>query len=129
MTTLRQQDGTGARALEFAILTAARTGEVIGATWDEIDLDKKLWTIPAQRMKAGKEHRVPLSDPAVGILKAVAKVRQGHHVFPGAKSNRALSNMALLMVLRRMKRDDLTAHGFRSTFRDWVAERTYGCRT
>jgi len=124
MAVLRRQDGTGARALEFAILTAARTGEVIGATWDEVDLDKRLWTIPAERMKAGKEHRVPLSDAAVAVLEAVAMIQDGDFIFPGAKAKRPLSNMAMLMVLRRMKRDDLTAHGFRSSFRDWIAECT-----
>ena len=124
MAQLRLQVGTSARALEFAILTAARTAEVIGATWAEIDLEKRLWTIPAERMKADKEHRIPLSDAAMAVLAAMAKTRQGEHVFSGAKLGKPLSNMALLMTLRRMKRDDLTAHGFRSTFRDWCAERT-----
>jgi integrase len=124
MVALRRHGGTGARALEFAILTAARTGEVIGATWDEIDLDKRLWTIPAERMKAGKEHRVPLSEPALAILRDMEKLRDGDFVFPGGKAQRPLSNMALLTTLRRMKRTDVTAHGFRSTFRDWVAEQT-----
>jgi integrase len=132
MTILRAQEGTAARALEFAILTAARTGEVIGARWSEIDLGKQLWTVPSQRMKAGNEHRVPLSSRAVAILEEVKPLHQIHgeqystneFVFPGGKHNRPLSNMAFLMLLRRMKRDDLTAHGFRSTFRDWAAERT-----
>ena len=124
MAALRKQDGIGARALEFAILTAARTGEVIGAAWDEIDFDKQLWTIPAERMKADKEHRVPLSDPAVAILREMEKVRDGDFVFPGGKAQRPLSNMALLTTLRRMKRTDVTVHGFRSTFRDWAAEQT-----
>jgi integrase len=121
---LRQQEGVGARALEFAILTAARTGEVIGARWDEINIDEKLWTVPAERMKAGKEHRTPLSDAALAIVEKMAAIRQGDHVFPGGKAGRPISNMAMLMTLRRMKRDHLTAHGFRSTFRDWAAERT-----
>lgn len=121
---LRLQDGIAARALEFAILTVARTGEVISATWDEIDLNKHLWTVPAERMKAGKEHRVPLSEPAQSLLRQMAAIRSGDYVFPGERPKRPLSNMALLMVLRRMKRDDLTVHGFRSTFRDWAAERT-----
>lgn len=124
MTALRVQDGTGARALEFAILTAARTGEVIGATWDEIDTERCLWTIPPERMKTRKEHRVPLSEPALAILRAMEKVRDGNFVFPGGKAQRSLSNMALLTTLRRMKRTDVTTHGFRSTFRDWVAEQT-----
>jgi integrase len=121
---LRRQEGVGALALEFAILTAARTGEVIGAQWDEIDTGARLWTIPGARMKAGKEHRVPLSDAAMAIVEAVVALKQGDFVFPGAKARRPLSNMALLMTLRRMGRDDLTAHGFRSTFSDWCAERT-----
>ena len=124
MAALRQQAGIAARALEFAILTAARTGEVIGARWEEINLAERLWTIPAERMKAGKEHRVPLSAPALAILENLAKVREGEFVFPGGRHGRAISNMAMLMTLRRMKRDDLTAHGFRSSFRDWAAERT-----
>ncbi len=125
---LRKQAGTAARALEFAILTAARTGEALGATWAEIDLNEKVWTIPAERMKGGKEHRVPLAEPALAILREMAKLkaeeRDGLPVFPGARLGKPLSNMALLMTLRRMKRGDLTAHGFRSTFRDWAAERT-----
>jgi integrase len=121
---LREQEGVGARALEFAILTAARTGEVIGAQWDEFDLAERLWTIPAARMKAGKEHRVPLSDAALVILEDLQKVRHGDFVFPGGKAKRPISNMAMLMLLRRMGRGDLTAHGFRSSFRDWAAERT-----
>ncbi|MDY0242017.1 MAG: site-specific integrase [Rhodospirillaceae bacterium] len=124
MTELRQQDGISARALEFSILTVARTGEVINATWNEIDFDKRLWTIPAERMKAGREHRVPLSEPAMAVLRQIAPLQSGPYVFPGERPGRPLSNMALLMVLRRMKRTDLTAHGFRSTFRDWAAERT-----
>jgi integrase len=124
MTALRQQEGVAACALEFAILTAARTGEVIGARWEEINLAEKLWTIPAKRMKAGKEHRVPLSDAALAILEELAKVREADFVFPGGRHGRPISNMAMLMTLRRMGRGDLTAHGFRSSFRDWAAERT-----
>jgi integrase len=124
MGELRQQEGTAARALEFAILTAARTGEVIGATWNEIDFAEQLWTVPAERMKAGKEHRVPLSDAALAILEDLRKVQQDNFVFPGGKAGRPISNMAMLMLLRRMGRGDLTAHGFRSSFRDWAAERT-----
>jgi integrase len=121
---LRQQEGIAARALEFAILTAGRTGEVIGAQWSEFDLSARLWTIPAERMKAGREHRVPLSDAAIEILEEMQTIRHSDFVFPGAKSRRPLSNMALLMLLRRMGRGDLTAHGFRSTFSDWCSERT-----
>jgi integrase len=121
---LQAADGLGARALELAILTAGRTNEVLGATWAEIDLDAALWTIPPARMKARREHRVPLSAPAVALLRKLATIQTGKHVFAGQGEGRALSNMALLMTLRRMKRADLTAHGFRSTFRDWAAETT-----
>jgi integrase len=115
MGELRGQEGIAARALAFAILTAARTGEVIGATWAEIDVAARLWTIPAERMKAGKEHRVPLSEAAIAIL---GQMDQGRDkVFP-------ISNMAMAMLLRRMGRGDLTVHGFRSSFSDWCAERT-----
>jgi len=124
MADLRQRDGLGARALEFAILTAARSGEVRGATWDEIDLANKLWIIPAERMKANKEHRVPLSDAAVKLLETLPRVDDGVLVFPSSKVNRPISDMTLTAVLRRMERGDLTAHGFRSTFRDWAAEAT-----
>jgi integrase len=124
MVELRAQEGTAARALEFAILTAARTGEVLGSRWSEIDTPARLWTISGERMKSGREHRVPLSNSALTILENMAAIRSSELVFPGAISGRPLSNMALLMLLRRMGRDDLTAHGFRSTFRDWAAERT-----
>jgi integrase len=133
MVALRAETGTAARALEFAILTAARTGEVIGARWSEIDLGEKIWTVPAERMKAGREHRVPLSPRAIAILRTLKPDASGNRqekeiaksfVFAGAAQDRPLSNMAMLMLLRRMGQDDLTAHGFRSTFRDWCAERT-----
>jgi len=128
MAKLATQEGVGALALRFAILTAARTGEAIGATWAEIDLTAALWTVPAARMKAGREHRVPLSKPALTVLRQVAKLRTDKApdapVFPGAKPGKPLSNMALLMTLRRMGHGDLTAHGFRSSFRDWCAEAT-----
>jgi integrase len=113
---LHQREGVAARALEFAILTAARTGEVIGARWDEIDLTAKLWTIPGERMKAGREHRVPLSEAALEILRPLYERRTGDRVFP-------LSNMAMAMLLRRMGRVE-TVHGFRSTFSDWCSEMT-----
>lgn len=121
---LRKQQGMAALALEFTILTACRTGEAIGATWDEIDLKEKVWTIPAGRMKAEKEHRVPLSDRAVEILKATTIDEHIGHVFPGPKEGKPLSNMAMLALLSRMGRQDLTVHGFRSTFRDWAGETT-----
>jgi integrase len=124
MAELRQQEGVAAQALEFAILTAARTGEVLGARWEEFNRAERLWIVPGERMKAGKEHRVPLSDAALVIVDKMAEVRQGDSVFPGAKEGRSLSQMAMLMLLRRMGHAELTAHGFRSTFRDWAAERT-----
>jgi integrase len=123
---LHQREGIAAAAMEFLILTAARTGEVLGATWDELDLRKSVWTIPGDRMKNGKEHQVPLSGAAVAVLERMSGVATGgEHVFFGQSSGRSLSNMALLVLLRRMKRTDITSHGFRSTFRDWAAERGY----
>ncbi|WP_394762245.1 tyrosine-type recombinase/integrase [Phenylobacterium sp.] len=126
LTALRAQQGTSARALEFAILTAARTGEVLGTTWREIDLAAGVWIIPADRMKAGREHRVPLSTQAKALLTNLQPevADPAGLVFPGAKPGKPLSNMAFLMLLRRMKQDGVTAHGFRSTFRDWVSEST-----
>ncbi len=118
---LHEREAVAALALEFTILTAARTGEVIGAKWDEVDLDKAIWTIPASRMKAGKEHRVPLSPRAVGILKSTQELRK-EWLFPAIKGGN-LSGMAMSMLLRRMK-TDVTVHGFRSSFRDWSAECT-----
>ena len=124
MAELREQDGIAARALEFAILTAGRTGEVLGAVWSEINFAERLWVIPGERMKAGREHRVPLSGRAVEILEEMAKICVGDYVFPGARNGKPLSNMALLMTLRRIGRGALTVHGFRSSFSDWCAEQT-----
>jgi integrase len=124
VAALRERSGSAAHALEFAILTAGRTSEVIGARWNEVDLDAAVWTVPAGRMKAGKEHRVPLSPRALAIVAEMAAIKQSDYVFPGDREGEPLSQMALLMALRRMGRDDLTVHGFRSTFRDWAAERT-----
>jgi integrase len=121
---LRSREALAARAVEFAILTAARTGEVLGARWAEFDLQAGTWTVPAERMKAGREHRVPLSREALAILSLLKGTSDGEYVFPGGRRGRPLSGMALLMLLRRMGRGDLTAHGFRSSFRDWAAERT-----
>ena len=125
---LREQEGIAARALEFLILTAARTGEVIGARWSEIDLLDKTWTVPAGRMKARREHRVPLCARALAILHNVEGLRSGDNpdafMFPGAKPGKPLSNMVFLMLLRRMGRGDLTAHGFRATFKTWASDRT-----
>jgi integrase len=122
MAELRARKSLSASALEFAVLTAARTGEVIGAHWSEINLKQNEWCIPAERMKAGREHRVPLSDRAVEILKA-QKSRSGDFVFGSEVNGRPLSNMAMLELLRGM-RPGTTVHGFRSVFRDWAAERT-----
>jgi integrase len=124
MADLCTREGGAAAALEFAILTAARTGEVIGARWSEVDLTTGVWTIPADRMKAGVEHRIPLCKQALAVLHRVSATKVHGIVFSGQKPGRPLSNMALLMMLRRMGRNDITAHGFRSTFRDWAAERT-----
>jgi integrase len=132
LTALRKRPSMAARALEFTALTAARTGEVLGARWGEIDLTAKVWIVPADRMKAGREHRVPLCDAALGVLEKVkpsalttdGKPDPAAPVFPGPRRALPMSNMTMLMLLRRMKRDDLTAHGFRSTFSDWAAERT-----
>jgi integrase len=123
MDELRQRSGVAARALEFLILTATRTSEALNATWDEFDFEAGIWTIPAARMKARVEHRVPLSRRALEILCALKNDQDGDHdyVFVGQRAGNALSNMALLMTLRRMKRD-ITAHGFRSTFSDWASE-------
>ena len=123
MAALRERAAVAARALEFAILTAARTGEVIGATWDEIDLGRRIWTVPAGRMKGHRDHRVPLSDHAVALLEEMQETRSNEFVF-SRHGGKPLSNMALLMMLRRMGRSDVTAHGFRSSFRTWAAERT-----
>ena len=119
MTQLRQQAGTAALALQFVIFTAACTAEVVGSSWPEIDLQKATWTIPAARMKMGVEHRVPLSTQALDLLRSLydARLADDAAVF-------GLSNMAMLALLKRMGRADLTAHGFRSTFRDWTAEQT-----
>jgi integrase len=120
---LRQHQGISAKALEFTILTAARTSEVIGARWKEIDLDAAVWTVPAARMKTHKEHTVPLSKAAVTLLDALLR-EDGGYVFPGAKDKAHLSDEAMLELLRRM-RSDLTVHGFRSTFRDWAGDKTH----
>ncbi len=126
MAALSVQPGTAARALEFVILTAARTAEGIGASWPEVSSSDAIWTIAGERMKAGKEHRVPLSNRAAGLLKRMETAPDASetYVFAGGKSGRPLSNMAMAELLKRMGHDDITVHGFRSTFRDWAAERT-----
>lgn len=122
MAKLRDEDSIPARALEFVALTAARLGEVLGATWDEIDLARRVWTVPASRMKAGKEHRVPLSDAAAQVLETMQTMRQGELVFPGG-NDRQITRLAVLRVVKRLA-GDVTTHGLRSTFRDWAAEQT-----
>jgi integrase len=122
MAKLRAKSGVSARALEFTILTAARTGETIGAQWSELDLAAKLWTIPDRRMKSGQEHRVPLSDRMLDVLADLP--REGDFVFPGARAGKPLSNMAMLELVRGMRGKGATVHGFRSTFRDWASEQT-----
>jgi integrase len=124
ITRLRASESVSALALEFLILTAARSGEVRGSRWQEIDLDAKVWTVPASRMKAGREHRVPLSPRALTILKAMEGIRAGECVFPGQRRGRHLSDAALAMFLRRMKLKSVTVHGFRSAFRDWAGNET-----
>ena len=121
---LRAREALAARCLEFVILTAARSGEALGATWGEIDLEARTWTVPKVRMKARREHVVPLSEAAVSLLKALrpTKVAPDQRVF--AIAGVARSNMAMAMLLRRMGRGDLTTHGFRSTFRDWAGDET-----
>jgi integrase len=123
MTLLRQQTSIPARALEFLILTAARTGEVLGARWREINISDRIWSIPGERMKAGREHRVPLSDAAMAILEMVAAIRQNDLVFPGINVGRLLAHDVMSRELHRLGSQE-TVHGFRSAFRDWAAETT-----
>jgi integrase len=124
----REANSVAALALRFTILTAARTGEVLGARWSEIDIRDAVWNVPGDRMKAGLEHRVPLSDAAMDMVRKAAALRTSNavdaYVFPGQLPGRPLSGMAMTMLLRRMERGDLTVHGFRSSFRDWAAEAT-----
>lgn len=124
MQDLSQEGGVAPKGLQFMVLTAARTSEVTGAKWSEFDVGKKIWTVPKSRIKAGKEHRVPLSDPCVALLEEMRRFSTGDYVFPGGKRDQPLSNAAFLALLDRMNRSDITAHGFRSTFRDWAAEQT-----
>ncbi|MGY8812721.1 MAG: tyrosine-type recombinase/integrase [Pseudomonadales bacterium] len=124
MAKLRKMDKVTFKAMQMTILTACRTSEVLGATWDEIDLKARVWTVPAERMKMRKEHRVPLADALVALLEQLSRHDDNPHLFPGMKAGKPLSNMAMLMGLRHIKRTDLTMHGFRSTFRDWAGECT-----
>jgi integrase len=127
MNLLREQGSVSARALEFTILTACRTSEVLGARWEEIDLEAKVWTVPASRMKMRREHRVPLSDRAMQILHEMQTILldSGGLVFPGQRQGKPLSNMSFLMLLRRLGQTDITPHGFRSSFRDWAGNETH----
>ena len=122
MASLRKRDAVAALALEFTILTAARTGEALGARWDEMDLKQGVWTVPASRMKGGRAHRVALSRLALAVLKKLDAARTGEYVFPGRRPGKPLSGMAMEMILRRMKVNSVTVHGFRSSFRDWCGE-------
>jgi integrase len=124
ISKLRERETTAAMALEFLILTAARSGEVLGARWAEFDLEGKAWTVPAARMKAGREHRVPFSSRALVILDRLAVAKSSDFVFPGQQQGKPLSGMSMEMVLRRMKIEGVTVHGFRSAFRDWCGEST-----
>jgi integrase len=124
MAELRELDSFPARCLELAILTSARTKEARGARWEEFDLAERIWTVPAERMKGGREHRVPLSGRALAIVEEMEAVRSGPFVFPGQRSGTPINEFALLQLLRRTFPGELTVHGFRSTFRDWAAERT-----
>jgi integrase len=123
MSKLKEREGISARALEFLVFTAARSGEVRKATWGEIDFEQKLWIVPAERMKAGREHRVPLSDSAARLLSEMPRFQGYDLIFPGTRMQ-PLSDMSLSAVLKRMRMTDITVHGFRSTFRDWAAEHT-----
>jgi len=124
MKVLRQHDSVSALALEFLVLTAARTSEVIAATWDEIDLKEKVWTIPANRMKAEREHSVPLSSRCIEILNKAVIMRQSDFLFPGGRTNKGLSNAAMDKLLQVTLNYECTVHGFRSSFRDWAGECT-----
>lgn len=123
MADLRAKDGFAAKALEFCILTATRTGEVLQATWSQIDMQDGIWTIPATAMKAGREHRVPLCERALELLQEMQEAKLNAYVFPG-RGRHPMSNMAMAAVLKRMGRTDITVHGFRSTFRDFASEAT-----
>jgi integrase len=121
---LMNEKGQAAKALQILILTATRTGEIIGSQWSEFDLEHGIWIIPSDRMKAGKEHRVPLVSHCLTLLRVLNDQKSSDFVYPGKKYDVPMSNMAMLALLKRMDRNGLTVHGFRSTFRDWAAEQT-----
>lgn len=125
LVRIREHESVAAVALEFVILTAARSGEVRGARWKEIDLKTKTWAIPAHRMKSGNLHRVPLCNRAITILERMASIKLGEYIFPGQRRGRPLSNAALEMALRRNGGGDSTVHGMRSAFRDWCGNETH----
>ena len=122
---LRRAEALAARTLEFLILTAARTGEALGATWAEIDFEAAVWTVPASRMKAKRAHRVPLSKAAMAVLRPLFETKQNDFVFPGQAKGKPLSNLAMTMLIRRLKVEGITVHGFRSSFKDWCGEETH----
>ena len=124
MAKLATRHEIGAAALAFTVLTAARSGEVTGAQWDEIDLDDKLWTVPGARMKSGREHKVPLSDAAIAVLEKMQARRVSNFVFPGVKKGQGIAASGISVALRRLGHRDVTVHGFRSSFRDWCSEQT-----
>lgn len=124
MVKLKERPAIAARALELTILTAARTSEVLLATWEEIDFDAGVWVVPAMRMKMRKEHKVPLVGRSLEVVQAMQTAATSDYIFPGQRKGRPLSNMSLSMLLRRMEYNDITVHGFRSTFRDWVGDKT-----
>ncbi len=125
---MRGVDTVSARALEFAVLTAGRSGEVYGARWPEIDLGGKVWIIPAMRMKAAREHRLPLSNRALAILEELAEVKISEFVFPGRRRGKPLSHVAMAKVMSRLGAQHVTVHGFRSAFRDWAGNETHFAR-
>ena len=124
MAALQQENGIGSAALQFTILTSARLDEVLGATWDEIDLKEAVWKIPAPRMKGRREHRVPLSAAVMELLKGLRRVAGNQFLFPGTRGGKGLSGMIMSQTLKRLGHGNVTTHGFRSSFRDWAAERT-----
>jgi integrase len=122
MTKVRSDTSITARALEFIVLTAARSGEAVGATWDEIDFEAKVWLVPASRMKADREHRVPLADAAIAVLKAMRAIRQSPYVFPGASPGQPVRGGTVWWLVNQFA--GVSVHGLRSSFRDWASERT-----